>query len=129
MPTARVGSLEIEYEAFGDSAQPVVLLISGLGSQLLGWSDGLCREIASRGFQVIRFDNRDIGLFRSKLEGLPQYGLDDMAADAAGLLDSLGIASAHIAGASMGGMIAQLLAIEHPEKTLTLTSVMSTPRR
>jgi pimeloyl-ACP methyl ester carboxylesterase len=124
MPRARVGSLEIEYEAFGDPAQPAVLLISGLGSQLLGWSDGLCGEIASRGFHVIRFDNRDVGL-SSKLEGLPQYSLDDMAADAAGLLDSLGIASAHIAGASMGGMIAQLVAIEHPEKALTLTSVMS----
>jgi pimeloyl-ACP methyl ester carboxylesterase len=124
VPRASVGSLELEYETFGDPARPAVLLISGLGSQLLGWTDGLCEEIASRGFHVIRFDNRDVGL-STKLDGETQYRLSDMAADAAGLLDALGIPAAHIVGASMGGMIAQLVVIEHPERALTLTSVMS----
>lgn len=101
-----------------------MLLISGLGSQLIGWTDGLCQEIGSRGFQVVRFDNRDVGLSTKLPEG-PPYSLGDMAADAAGLLDALGIAAAHVVGASMGGMIAQLLAIEHPEKVLSLTIVMS----
>jgi pimeloyl-ACP methyl ester carboxylesterase len=124
VPRAPANGLELEYETFGDSDQPAVLLISGLGSQLLGWTDGLCEEIASRGFRIIRFDNRDVGL-SSKLEGKPPYTLSDMAADAAGLLDVLGISAAHIVGASMGGMIAQLMAIEHPTKTKTLTIVMS----
>lgn len=124
MPSARVGALDLEYEVFGDRSRPAVLLISGLGSQLLGWSDGLCEQIAGRGFQVIRFDNRDIGL-STKIEDGGSYTLSDMAADAAGLLDALGIAAAHVAGASMGGMIAQLLALEHPAKVLTLTIVMS----
>jgi pimeloyl-ACP methyl ester carboxylesterase len=121
---ARVGALELEYEVFGDRALPAVLLISGLGSQLLGWNDGICEEIAGRGFQVIRFDNRDVGL-STKIEDGSADTLSDMAADAAGLLDALGIAAAHVAGASLGGMVAQLLAIEHPEKVLTLTIVMS----
>jgi len=124
VPRASVNSLELEYETFGDPRRPAVLLISGLGSQLLGWSDGLCKEIVARGFRVIRFDNRDVGL-SSKLEGAPAYTLSDMAADAAGLLEVLGIPAAHIVGASMGGMIAQLVAIEHPARTLTLTIVMS----
>ncbi|MDQ6919791.1 MAG: alpha/beta fold hydrolase [Candidatus Dormibacteraeota bacterium] len=124
MPRASANSLEIEYETFGDSTRPAVLLISGLGSQLIGWTDGLCQEIAARGFQVIRFDNRDVGL-STKLEGAPEYSLSDMAADAAGLLGALGINAAHVVGASMGGMIAQLVAIEHPARTLSLTVVMS----
>lgn len=124
MPRAFLGSIELEYETVGDPTQPAVLLISGLGSQLLGWSTGLCAEIAARGFHVIRFDNRDVG-FSTKLEGAPGYSLRDMAADAAGLLDALGIPAAHIVGASMGGMIAQLVAIEHPAKALSLTIVMS----
>ena len=124
VPRASVNSLELEYETFGDPGRPAVLLISGLGSQLLGWSDGLCKEIVARGFRVIRFDNRDVGL-SSKLEGAPAYTLSDMAADATGLLEVLGIPAAHIVGASMGGMIAQLVAIEHPARTLTLTIVMS----
>jgi len=121
---AGVGSIELEYETFGPPDRPSVLLISGLGSQLLGWSDGLCEEIAARGFHVIRFDNRDVGL-STKLEAGRPYSLNDMAADAAGLLDALGIEAAHVAGASMGGMIAQLVAIEHPTRVLTLTIVMS----
>ena len=124
VPRAAVNSLELEYETFGEQTRPAVLLISGLGSQLLGWSDGLCEEIVARGFRVIRFDNRDVGL-SSRLEGSPPYTLSDMAADAAGLLEVLGIPAAHIVGASMGGMIAQLVAIEHPARTLTLTVVMS----
>jgi len=124
VPRASVDSIELEYETFGRPTQPTVLLISGLGSQLLGWSSGLCEEIATRGFQVIRFDNRDVGL-STKLEGAPSYSLSDMAADAAGLLDALGIPAAHIVGASMGGMIAQLVAIERPAKALSLTIVMS----
>jgi len=124
VPRASVNSLELEYETFGDPNRPAVLLISGLGSQLLGWADGLCEEIAARGFRVIRFDNRDVGL-STKLEGAPGYTLSDMAADAAGLIDALGIPAAHIVGASMGGMIAQLVGIEHPARTLSLTIVMS----
>jgi pimeloyl-ACP methyl ester carboxylesterase len=124
VPRASIKSLELEYETFGAPGRPAVLLISGLGSQLIGWTDGLCQEIAGRGFHVIRFDNRDVGL-STKLEGGAGYGLSDMAADAAGLLDVLGIPAAHVVGASMGGMIAQLVAIEHPAKTLTLTIVMS----
>ena len=123
MPRASVHSLELEYESFGNPERPAVLLISGLGSQLLGWTDGLCAEIAARGFHVIRFDNRDVGL-STKLPGV-EYTLNDMATDAAGLLEALGIQAAHIAGASMGGMIAQLVAIEHPARTLSLTIVMS----
>ena len=121
---ARAGALELEYEAFGHQSLPAVLLVSGLGSQLLGWTDGLCEEIAARGFQVIRFDNRDVGL-STKLEDGGEYTLSDMAADAAGLLDALDIPAAHVAGASMGGMIAQQLAIDHPERVLTMTIVMS----
>ncbi len=124
MPRASINSVGLEYETFGDPARPAVLLISGLGSQLLGWTDGLCQEIAARGFHVIRFDNRDVGL-STKLEGAATYTLSDMAADAAGLLDVLSIPAAHIVGASMGGMIAQLVAIEHAARTLTLTTVMS----
>ena len=124
MPRASVNSLELEYETFGDPGLPAVLLISGLGSQLLGWSEGLCEEIAGRGFRVIRFDNRDVGI-STKLAGSPGYTLSDMAADAVGLLDQLGIPAAHVVGASMGSMIAQLVAIEHPARALTLTIVMS----
>jgi pimeloyl-ACP methyl ester carboxylesterase len=124
VPRASVDSIQLEYETFGDPARPTVLLISGLGSQLLGWADGLCEEIVARGFHVIRFDNRDIGL-STKLEGTPGYTLSDMAADAVGLLDALGIPAAHIVGASMGGMIAQLVAIEHPARPLSLTIIMS----
>jgi pimeloyl-ACP methyl ester carboxylesterase len=124
VPKGSVNSLELEYETLGDPSRPAVLLISGLGSQLLGWSDGLCEEIASRGFHVIRFDNRDIGL-STKFESALGYTLSDMAADAAGLLAALNIPAAHIVGASMGGMIAQLVAIEHPASTLTVTIVMS----
>jgi pimeloyl-ACP methyl ester carboxylesterase len=126
------------YETFGDPADPTVLLIMGLGTQMVAWHEDFCRDLASRGFHVVRFDNRDIGrsthldhlpvptigqlLRRSKRAG---YRLDDMAQDAVGLLDHLGVREAHVVGASMGGMIAQSLAARYPDRVLSLTSIMS----
>ncbi|HSS68537.1 MAG TPA: alpha/beta fold hydrolase [Nocardioidaceae bacterium] len=135
--------IEIAYDTCGDPADPAVLLIMGLGGPLNWWDADLCAMIASRGFHVIRYDNRDVGR-STKLRSLggtragivhaylrpttvPPYTISDLAADAAGLLDHLGIASAHVTGASMGGMIAQTLAIERPERVLSLVSIMSTP--
>ena len=127
MPRAKANGIEIEYELTGNRNAAPLLLISGLGSQLVGWDDDFCLTLAGRGFQVIRFDNRDIGL-STKFEGEGlAYTLDDMADDAAGLLDALGIRAAHIAGASMGGFIAQLVALNHPERSLSLTSIFSGP--
>ena len=136
---ARVGDIELCYETFGDPADPALLLIMGLGTQMIAWPEGFCRQLAGRGFFVIRFDNRDIGrsthlrgqrvptlrqlLLRDK--SAAAYSLSDMAGDAAGLLDHLGIERAHVAGASMGGMIAQTLAVEHPERVRSLASIMS----
>ena len=144
MPRARIGEIDLEYETFGETSSPALLLIAGLGQQLLSWDERLCRNLASHGLFVVRFDNRDVGLsthldhlgkvrFRTLIPALkagevPEvpYSLADMAEDAAGLLDHLGIAAAHVVGASMGGMIAQLLAIDHPERVRSLTSIMST---
>jgi len=140
VPRARANGIELEYEVFGGpSAQPL-LLIMGLGAQLLSWDESFCAQLVDRGFQVIRFDNRDSGLSTwmkdagppdivAALSGNPQpaYRLDDLAADAGGLLDALNIDAAHIVGASMGGFIAQLVAINHPERVLSLTSIMSGP--
>jgi pimeloyl-ACP methyl ester carboxylesterase len=140
VPRARANGIELEYDTFGGrSAQPL-LLIMGLGAQMISWDEGFCAQLADRGFQVIRFDNRDSGLstwmkdagppdVMAALSGNPQpaYQLDDLAADAAGLLDALNIRAAHIVGASMGGFIAQLVAINHPERVLSLTSIMSGP--
>jgi pimeloyl-ACP methyl ester carboxylesterase len=132
--------LDIAYEKFGDPGAPPVLLLMGLGTQMLGWPDGFCTALAARGVHVIRFDNRDIGL-SSHLTDAPMpdvraallgdtssasYRLSDMAADTSGLLDALGLDSAHLVGASMGGMIAQTLAIEQPDRVRSLTSIMST---
>ncbi len=131
--------LELEYESFGDPAHPPLLLVMGLSYQMIEWDDPLCALIADQGFWVTRFDNRDVGL-STKLDqlgppnlmslmsgsGAPPYALDDMADDAVALLDVLGIAAAHVVGVSMGGMIAQLIAINHPDRVLTLTSIMST---
>ncbi len=143
MAEIQANGISITYDAFGDKAAAPLLLIMGLGAQMTRWSPAFCETIAARGFHVIRFDNRDIGLSTHFVEaGIPDmgavveavragkpapvpYDLSDMAADAAGLLDALGIARAHIVGASMGGMIAQLVAAEHPAKTLSLTSIMS----
>jgi pimeloyl-ACP methyl ester carboxylesterase len=140
VPRAQANGIEITYDTFGDRSNPAMLLIMGLGIQMLGWDERFCNMLADRGYFVIRFDNRDVGL-SSKIEGGPPpdlmklmsgdyssaaYTLDDMAADAAGLLDELGIEKAHIVGVSMGGMIGQTLAISHPERALSLTSIMST---
>ena len=138
MARLKANGIEIEYETVGDPAAPPMLLIMGLGAQLTTWDDGFCQELADRGFHVIRYDNRDAGL-STKMEAAgpadimaayrgearPAYTLDDLAADAAGVLDALGIRAAHIVGASMGGFIAQLVAINHPERVLSLTSIMS----
>lgn len=139
VPCARVDGLELEHDSFGDPGATALLLVSGLSYQMIEWDDPLCELIAGRGFRVTRFDNRDVGL-STKLDGLgppdimgllggtalPPYSLDDMAGDAIGLLDALGVAAAHVVGVSMGGMIAQLIAIQHPERVLSLTSIMST---
>jgi pimeloyl-ACP methyl ester carboxylesterase len=139
VPRARVNGLEIEYDSFGDPAATPLLLVMGLSYQMIEWDEALCEMIAARGFRVTRFDNRDCGL-SSKRDDLgpadlvgvfshtdnPPYALEDMAADAVGVLDAIGAAAAHIVGASMGGMIAQLIAINYPERVLSLTSMMST---
>ena len=129
--------ITMAYERLGDRSAPPLLLIMGLGAQLINWPDGLCALLVERGFQVIRFDNRDVGE-STHFSGVPNfaaamagdlssaiYTLSDMAADAAGLLDALGIPSAHVVGASMGGYIAQTLAIEHPARVRSLASIMS----
>jgi pimeloyl-ACP methyl ester carboxylesterase len=147
MAQVRANGIEIEFESFGREGDPAVLLIMGFGSQLTRWRESLCRALAAKGLFVIRFDNRDVGksthlkdlavprmseLVAKAVAGEPidpPYTLDDMAADAAGLLDALGIGRAHIVGASMGGMIAQLVAIRHAERTKSLVSIMSTTGR
>jgi pimeloyl-ACP methyl ester carboxylesterase len=124
MPRARANGIELEYETFGDPQARPLLLIGGLGTQMITWDEDFCDLLASRDFYVIRFDNRDGGL---STYPDAEYTLDDMAADSAALLDALGIPAAHIVGASMGGFIAQLVALDHPEHVLTLTSIMSGP--
>lgn len=144
MTQVRANGIDIEYERFGEGRGEPLLLVMGLGAQLTLWPVELCDALVARGFDVIRYDNRDVGL-STKLDDAPvpdlggvlaavmsgadaqvPYTLGDMAADAAGLLDALGIDRAHIVGASMGGMIAQLVAANHPERTRSLTSIMST---
>ena len=141
---ARANGIELCYEIFGDANAEPMLLIMGLGAQMILWDDDFCRQLATRGFRVIRFDNRDIGK-SSKLTGgkrlsplellklrflkIPvaaPYKLLDMAQDTTGLMDVLGIKSAHLVGASMGGMIAQEIAISFPQRVRSLTSIMST---
>ena len=139
MSTASVGPVDIVYETIGDPSDPPLLLVMGLGMQLIHWDLELCEQLAERGFHVIRFDNRDAGLSTKVsapvpnvmrlMAGLPTkvpYLLSDMAADTFGLLDHLGIERAHVVGTSMGGMIAQQMAIEMPERVLSLASMMST---
>jgi pimeloyl-ACP methyl ester carboxylesterase len=129
--------ITLAYETFGEEGRPPVLLVMGLGAQMIGWPDDFCRALAA-GRRVMRFDNRDVGESQW-LEGQVDlaacaagdpssavYTLDDMADDAIGLLDALDLDSAHVVGASMGGMIAQTLAIRHPERVRSLTSMMST---
>jgi pimeloyl-ACP methyl ester carboxylesterase len=115
---------DLFYESIGDVEKPPLLLIQGLGAQLLGWHPEFCRQLAEAGFHVIRFDNRDAGESQ-KFEGAT-YSIADMAADTAGLLDALGIPAAHVVGQSMGGMIAQELAATYPERILTLDLLYTT---
>jgi pimeloyl-ACP methyl ester carboxylesterase len=136
---AAANGIHIEYETFGDSAARPLLLIGGLADQLIHWDDDLCRDLSERGHYVIRFDSRDAGLSTkfdeagvpdlgavARGEKGPPYTLEDMADDAVGLLDALDIRKAHICGASMGGMIAQTIAIRHPSRILSLVSIYST---
>ena len=123
----RANGVELEVEIHGPASGEPLLLVMGLGMQLVGWHEGLVAQFVDAGFRVIRFDNRDIGLSQGFDElGVPNLALADMADDAAGLLDALGIASAHVCGASMGGMIAQLMALHHPRKVRSLTLIMTT---
>ncbi len=121
--TAVNGDVTIHYDAFGDAANPTLLMVNGLGSQCINYQDAWCEMFAAEGFQVVRFDNRDVGL-SSHLPGV-EYTLSDMAADAVAVLDALGVERAHVMGLSMGGMIVQTLAIEHRDRLRTMTSVMS----
>jgi pimeloyl-ACP methyl ester carboxylesterase len=123
--TARNGEVELFYETFGDPTNPTLLLVNGLGSQCTSYAEEWCQRFVDRGVQVIRFDNRDVGL-SSKLEGV-DYALADMASDAAAVLDAAGVERAHVMGLSMGGMIVQRMAIDLPERLITMTSVMSRP--
>ena len=141
---ANANGIELCYDTFGDPQAPPLVLIMGLAAQMIGWDDEFCTQLARRGYRVIRFDNRDIGLstrfadaglpdvgaaFVAAMQGRPvsaPYTLSDMAADVVGLMDALSIGSAHVVGASMGGAIAQTLAIEHPQRLRSLTSIMAT---
>jgi pimeloyl-ACP methyl ester carboxylesterase len=139
----------IEYETFGSPEDPAMVLIAGLGSQLLSWDEKLCRLLVDEGFYVVRFDNRDCGLSTifddhvfdsaavmaalsdsgpTAARELVPYTLTDMAADVVGLMDAVGLERSHIVGASMGGWIAQLTALRHPDRTISLTSMMSSTR-
>ncbi|MCR5858222.1 alpha/beta fold hydrolase [Mesorhizobium sp. J428] len=143
MPTVRSNGITLAYESFGSEQDETVLLVAGLGTQMLRWSDAFCSSIAANGFHVIRFDNRDAGR-STHLSGTPvpdfaalaaaaatgttpdvPYTLADMAADTIGLMDALEIDKAHIVGRSMGGMIAQLIAATYPARVLSLTAIMS----
>lgn len=142
--TIKANGIDIHFDSFGDKTHPPVLLIMGLATQMIHWDEDFCRSLAAKGYWVIRFDNRDIGR-SEKLDHLetpsipalvakqwfkravtPPYLLNDMAQDAFGLMDTLDIEKAHIVGVSMGGMIAQSMALMHPERIRTLTSIMST---
>lgn len=143
MPNVEANGIRIEYDTFGDSSSPTLLMIMGLGGQLISWPTGLCDALAALGLYVIRFDNRDVGL-STKFEGAgtPDFGeigaavargkpaavpytLEDIAEDAIGLMDAIGVVKAHLLGFSMGGMIAQILAYTYPERVLSLVSVSS----
>ncbi len=144
MPRANANGIEIEYDEFGPPGAPAILLVMGLGMQLLAWREPFCRALAERGYRVIRYDNRDTGLstrlahlgtpsipkvvFRNLVGLRPKvpYTLSDMALDAVGLLDALEIERAHVVGVSMGGMIGQILAAKHESRVRSLTSIMST---
>ena len=138
--TAPSNGVELAYETFGDRSARPLLLVMGLGTQMLSWHDDFCAALVERDFFVVRFDNRDVGLSTHLHDAGPPdlmaaltgdtsraaYTLEDMAADTAGLLEALEVPAAHVVGASLGGMVAQTLAIRHPEQVLSLTSIMST---
>ncbi len=143
MPNIRANGIDIYYEDSGPANAPVILLVMGLGTQMIAWPDELIQGLVRKGFRVIHYDNRDVGLSQ-RMDGAPvgnlvwamiaarfglpvrsAYTLTDMANDGLGLLDALRIEKAHIVGASMGGMIVQLMAAHHPEKVLSMTSIMS----
>ncbi len=143
MPKVKANGVDLYYEDTGPAGAPVILLVMGLGAQMIAWPDEMVRALVQRGFRVIHYDNRDVGMsqrmegadapslvwtmFKARF-GLPlgvPYTLEDMAADGIGLLDALGIEKAHVIGASMGGMIVQLMAANHAERVLTMTSIMS----
>ncbi|MEL6981097.1 MAG: alpha/beta hydrolase [Actinomycetota bacterium] len=145
MPTANNNGVELEYDTFGDPADPAVLLVMGFTAQMTAWDQAFCQLLVDRGHFVIRFDNRDCGLSTltegeapdlfallaqaQSGEGITSevpYTLSDMALDALAVLDEVGVDRANVVGASMGGMIAQMMAIEHPERVASLTSIMST---
>jgi pimeloyl-ACP methyl ester carboxylesterase len=135
-----VGDVELCYETFGDRGDPALLLVMGLGTQMIGWHEDFCGTLAGSGFFVVRYDNRDVGR-STRFDGVPPphplelvrrrprrlaYTLADMAEDGLGLLEQLGVGAAHVAGASMGGMIAQTMAARHPDRVRSLASIMST---
>jgi pimeloyl-ACP methyl ester carboxylesterase len=135
---ADLGEITLCYETFGDPSDPTMLLIMGLGTQMIGWNDDFCGELADAGYHVVRFDNRDcgrsthvdarpptIGQILRRDRSAASYKLADMAADAVGLLDHLGVDRAHVVGASMGGMIAQTVAARYPGRVISLTSIFS----
>lgn len=143
MPRVKANGIDIEYDTFGDPSSSPLLLIMGLGSQMVRWEEDFCNMLVERGHYVVRFDNRDVGL-SSKFDeaGVPNvieimkavakgeevevpYTVDDMADDSAGLLEALGIETAHVCGISMGGMIAQAMAIRHPSRMRSMISIMS----
>lgn len=141
MPCIAANGIEIDYDTFGNASDRPLLLIMGLGAQKLLWDDVFCETLVARGHYVIRYDNRDVGLStKFDAAGVPNIGelllgrrstdvaytIDDMANDAGGLIEALGLSSAHVCGASMGGMIAQTLAFRHPSRVRSLTSIMST---
>jgi pimeloyl-ACP methyl ester carboxylesterase len=121
--SARSGEVEIYFESFGDPTMPTLLLVNGIGSQCINYDTEWCRRFNDKGFRVIRFDNRDVGL-SSKLDGR-DYSLAEMADDAVAVLDEVDVSRAHVMGCSLGGMIVQRLAIDHPDRLLSVTSVMS----
>jgi pimeloyl-ACP methyl ester carboxylesterase len=123
MPRAHNGKVEIEWQSFGDGRGEAVLLVNGLGSQMTRWPEAFCEKLAAMGYRAIRFDNRDTGLSSWPAEA---YTLKDMANDAVAVIDAAGARQAHIAGVSMGGMIVQRMALDHPERVLSMTSIMST---
>lgn len=138
MPTAHGNGIDIEYVTAGDPSDPPLLLVMGLGAQLITWPEGFVDQLAARGFFTVRYDNRDSGL-STKFEGVPDfvglfggdagsvpYTIEDMADDAVALLDELGLGRVHVVGASMGGMITQALVINHADRFLSACSIMST---